>query len=214
MTDRDTGPAPGAIVLAAGDARRMGGRPKALIERDGVPLVRRIVTALREAGVDRVVVVVGHRAAAVRAVLDGQPVQCVLNEAYASGRVSSVRTGLAALAPGAAPVLVALSDQPLLEAADVSALLDAFAARGAARALVPRVGGVRGNPVVFDAGVCTEILAAGDACGPRQWLDAHPSQVAWFDSDNVHYVVDVDEPGDLQRIAQHHGCAMRLVDLP
>lgn len=209
-----TGPAPGAVVLAAGEARRMGGWPKALVQRDGVPLARRIVLALREAGVDPVVVVVGHRAAAVRAVLDDLPVRCVLNEAYALGRVSSVRAGLAALASGAAPVLVALADQPLLESADVSALLDAYAARGAARAVVPRVGGVRGNPVVFDAGVREEILAGDAACGPRQWLDAHPSQVAWFDSDNVHYVVDVDEPADLQRIAQRHGCAMRLVEGP
>ena len=209
MTARVTGPPPGAVVLAAGDARRMGGRPKSLIERDGVPLVRRIVQALRAAGVDPVVVVLGHCAAAVRAALDDLPVQCVLNEAYASGRVSSVRTGLATLAPGAAPVVVALADQHLLEAADVTALLDAYAARGAARAVVPRADGVRGNPVVFDAGVCAEILAGGDDFGPRQWLDAHPSQVAWFGSDNDHYVVDVDEPADLQRIAQRHGCAMR-----
>ena len=214
MTARTAGPAPGAVVLAAGYARRMGGRPKALIERDGVPLVRRMVLALRAAGVDPVVVVLGHCAAAVRAVLDDLPVQCVLNEAHASGRVSSARAGLAALPPGAAPVMVALADQPLLEAGDVTALLDAFAARGAARALVPRVGGVRGNPVVFDAGVREEILAGGDGCGPRQWLDRHPSLLAWFDSDNVHYVVDVDEPADLQRIAQRHGCAMRLVEPP
>jgi molybdenum cofactor cytidylyltransferase len=208
------------VVLAAGEARRMGGRPKPLIERDGVPLVRRVAGALVEAGAGEVLVVLGHRAEEVGLALADLPVRGLVHEGYAAGRVSSLRAGLAGLGNLAGPavpgrptstdaVIVALADQPLLEAADVTALMHAFENRGTARAMVPRVDGVRGHPVVLESSVCREILAGVATFGVRQWMEANPSQVAWFDCDNPRYCEDVDAPGDLERIAQHYGCAMR-----
>jgi len=199
----------GAVVLAAGEAQRMGGRSKPLIERDGVPLVRRVIQALLDAGVDEVVVVVGHRADEVVWVVTDMPVRVVVNEAYAAGRATSLRKGLVELPDSVGATLVALADQPLLEAADVAALLEAWAQRGAARAVVPRVQERRGHPVVLAASACSEILRGDAGYGAREWMDEHPDEVTWLDSDNVHYVEDVDYPEDLERIAQRHGCAMR-----
>jgi CTP:molybdopterin cytidylyltransferase MocA len=190
----------------------MGGRPKPLIERDGVPLVRRVVLALLDAGVGEVVVVVGHRSAEVSWVVNDLPVPVVVNDDYAAGHVRSLRRGLAAMPEAVTAVLVALADQPLLEAADVSAVIDAHARRGPARAVVPRVQQRRGHPVMLDASACAEILRGNAGYGAREWLDEHPDEVAWFDSDNLHYVEDVDFPEDLERIGQRHGCAMRWPD--
>lgn len=127
----------------------------------GVPLVCRVAEALLGAGVRDVVVVTGHRAAEVAHALQGLAVRAVHHGGYAAGQVSSLRAGLAALSPGLDAVSVALADQPLLEASDVRALLDAFEGRGAARVVVPRVDGQRGHPVVFDSFVCDAILRAG-----------------------------------------------------
>jgi CTP:molybdopterin cytidylyltransferase MocA len=205
-----TGPAVfGAVVLAAGEAQRMAGRAKPLIERDGVPLVRRVVEALLGAGVGEVVVVVGHRADQVAWAVTDLPVRIVVNEAYSVGHVTSLRKGLVDLPESVDAVLVALADQPLLEAADVKAIIDAYVRRGKARALVPRVQQRRGHPVVLDASACSEILRGDAGYGAREWLDEHADEVFWFESENVHYVEDVDYPEDLERIAQRHGCAMR-----
>lgn len=208
-----TGPAAvtvfGAVVLAAGEARRMGGRAKPLIERDGVPLVRRVVQALLGAGVGDVVVVVGHRADEVAWVVNDLPVRVVVNEAYTAGHVTSLRKGLVDLADADTAVLVALADQPLLEPADVTALLEAWGRRDRARAVVPRVQERRGHPLLLEASACSEILRGDAGYGAREWLDEHADEVRWFDSENVHYVEDVDYPEDLERIAQRHGCAMR-----
>jgi len=199
----------GAVVLAAGEARRMDRRAKPLIERDGVPLVRRVVQALLDAGVGEAVVVVGHRSDEVAWVVNDLPVTVVVNDEYTAGQVRSLRRGIAAMPETVTAVLVALADQPLLEAADVRAVIDAHARRGRARAVVPRVLQRRGHPVILDASACAEILRGDAGYGARQWLDEHPDEIAWFDSDNVHYVEDVDFPEDLERIAQRHGCAMR-----
>jgi CTP:molybdopterin cytidylyltransferase MocA len=208
-----TSPAPatvfGAVVLAAGEAWRMGGRAKPLIERDGVPLVRRAVQALLGAGVRELIVVVGYRADEVAWAVNDLPVRVVVNEAYAAGHVTSLRKGLVDLPEAVTAVLVALADQPLIEAVDVSAVIDAYARRGQARAVVPRVQQRRGHPVLLEASACREILRGDAGYGAREWLDEHPDEVCWFDSDNLHYVEDVDYPEDLERIAQRHGCALR-----
>lgn len=196
-------------MLAAGEALRMGGRPKALLERDGVPLVRRTAQALLAAGVRDIVVVLGHRAGDVAPALAGLPVRLQVHAGYAVGQVSSLRAGLAALPGGLDAVIVALADQPLLEACDVVALVDVFATRGAAAAVVPWVRGERGNPVIFEAAVREEVLAGDSNFGVRQWLDAHAGRVARFETDNVRYREDVDVPEDIERIERQHGCVLR-----
>jgi CTP:molybdopterin cytidylyltransferase MocA len=208
----DAGPPAAAfagVVLAAGGARRMGGRPKALIEHDGVALVRRVALALLDAGVLDVVVVLGHRADEVRPALDGLALRCALNEGFMAGRASSLRVGLASLGEGHAGTVIALADHPLIEGRDVGALLEAYARRGPARAVVPRVAGERGHPVVLEPGVCREILRADAGYGARHWMQSNPAQVAWFDCENAHYRVDLDSPADLERVAAAHGCSLR-----
>jgi CTP:molybdopterin cytidylyltransferase MocA len=121
--------------------------------------------------------------------------------------VSSLRAGLAALPDGVAAIVIALADQPLLGAEDVRALLRAFDDGRPARAVVPRVHGVRGHPVVFEASVGREILQRDADFGARHWLQEHPAQLSWFDND--HYCVDIDAPEDLARVERRYGCRLR-----
>jgi CTP:molybdopterin cytidylyltransferase MocA len=196
-------------VLAAGAAARMEGRTKALVERDGVPIVRRVATSLIEASIRDVVVVLGHRAEAVAAALEGLPVTCTVNADFADGHASSLRAGLSALPGHLDTIAIALADQPLLEASDVRDLLTAFARRGAARVVVPRVRRTRGHPVVLEAGVGREILQRAAGFGVRDWLQEHPGGLAWMDSGNDHYCVDLDSPADLALVARRYGCTLR-----
>lgn len=187
----------------------MGGRPKSLLELGGVPLIRRNLFALSGAGVDEVAVVLGHRAEQVESVLLDFPVTLVRNPDYASGRNSSVRAGLAALSARLDAIIIALADQPLINAQDITALIGAFKKRGTASAVVPYVDGERGNPIILDAAVRESVLAGDSHFGCRQWLAAHPEQVLRFDTDNRHYRVDVDSPEDIEQFATQYGHALR-----
>ena len=62
----------GAIVLAAGRSTRMGATNKLLADLDGKPVVAHVVDAIAAAGLPPPVVVVGHMAAEVGAVLGGR----------------------------------------------------------------------------------------------------------------------------------------------
>lgn len=205
----------GAVLLAAGGATRMGGRPKGLLELDGVPLVRRQIEALKAAGVADLVVVTGHHAEAVEAALHGLALTRVRNPDPGAGQTSSQRLGLAALAGPLDAVVVALADQPLVDRGDIEALLDAWRQRPPGIEVVhPEVDGERGNPVVFSAAVRAQILAAGPEFGGRDWQRAHPGATAPFRTDNPHYRVDLDTPEDLRRFEAMTGRSLRWPDGP
>src|SRR5512143_2287760 len=208
----------GAVLLAAGAGSRLGGRPKALLELGGVPLVMRQLVALSGAGVDEVVVVLGHHAEAVEAAVQAFPISIVHNPSPDDGQASSVRIGLKALSPRLDAVIVALADQPLIDAQDIVALIGAFKKRGAASMVVPRVrihgdggGGeaLPGNPVIFDAALRDEWLAGEADAACRKWRLAHPERVHWFDTDNRRYRLDIDTPEDLERFTAATGHALR-----
>ncbi len=200
----------GAVLLAAGAGSRMGGRPKALLELGGVPLVLRQLIALSGAGVDEVAVVLGHHGEAIEAAVRPFPITLVRNPSPDDGQVSSVRLGLAALSPRLDAMIVALADQPLIDAQDIVALISAFRKRGEAAMVVPRVkradgGIVPGNPVMFDAALREEWLAGSADLACRKWREKNPGRVHWFDTDNQRYCVDIDTPEDLERFAASTG---------
>lgn len=200
----------GAVLLAAGAGARMGGRPKALLELGGVPLVMRQLIALSGAGVDEVAVVLGHHGEAIEAAVRSLPITLVRNPSPDDGQVSSVRLGLAALSPQLDAVIVALADQPLIDAQDIVALISAYRKRGEASMVVPRVkraGGetVPGNPVMFDAALREEWLAGAADLACRKWRDRNPGRVHWLDTENQRYSVDIDTPEDLERFAANTG---------
>jgi molybdenum cofactor cytidylyltransferase len=204
----------GAVLLAAGAGSRLGGRPKALLELGGVPLVMRQLIALSGAGVDEVVVVLGHHADAIEAAIGQFPITIVRNPSPADGQVSSVRAGLQALSPRLDAVIVALADQPLIDAQDIVALIGAFKKRGDAAMVVPRVavaGGdpEPGNPVIFDAALREQWLAGEADLACRKWRKANPDRIRWFDTDNRRYRIDIDTPEDLERFTATTGHVLR-----
>lgn len=195
-----------AVLLAAGAATRMGGRPKCLLEMDGEALIRRQVRALFEAGVASAQVVLGHHAERIARVLEGLPVELIRHPAPEQGQTSSLHLGLQSLPADAQVVLVALADQPLISAQDIRDLLDAYAARPPGTQLVrPVVDGLPGNPVVFTRDVARALLAGGPHMGGQQWQAAHPARVFRWATPNSHYRVDVDSVDDVAALAARSG---------
>lgn len=164
------------VLLAAGVSDRFGEPNKLLFDVDGEPMVRRAARGLVESQLDRVVAVVGHEADAVRAALDGLPLETVENPDYAAGQATSVRVGTrAARETGAVAVCYALGDMPWVRPRTVDALVRAFRA-GAGDPLAAGFDGERGNPTLFgsrhfdaledvsgDVGGRDILLSGGDA---------------------------------------------------
>ena len=200
----------GAVLLAAGPASRMGHQPKCLLELGGVPLIRRQLIALAGAGVKELVVVLGHYADRIEPAVREVPATLVRHPDPDAGQASSLRLGLQALAGGIDAVLVALADQPLIEAQDIKDLIGAYHQRPAGTELVqPTVEGLPGNPVMFSPAVQEQILAGGASMGGKQWQAVHPQAVFRWATANIHYRTDVDSPDDIEALAARTGQRLR-----
>ena len=200
----------GAVLLAAGAGSRIGGRPKPLLELGGVPLIRRQLIALSGAGVDEVVVVLGHHAEAIEPVVQDFPVTLVRNPRPEDGQVSSLRLGLSALAGKLDAVLVALADMPLVNAQDLTALIGAYKKRPAGTSVVvPHHGGRAGHPIIFAPEVREQILQGGADVGCRRWRAEHPLAVHAWDTDSRRFGIDIDNDEDLARFERETGHTLR-----
>lgn len=188
------------LVLAAGSGSRFGG-PKALVELDGERLVDRAVRTMSEAACEPVVVVLGCCAAEVVAAAALDHAVVVVNDDWASGMGSSLRTGLGALTghPVEAAV-VGLVDQPLVTSRVVRRLIDSRPSRPA---VVASYGGSKRNPVLLERAIWDDVCAAavGDV-GARAWLRAHPDDVLAVACDDLGSDMDIDTPADLHRLAE------------
>jgi CTP:molybdopterin cytidylyltransferase MocA len=189
------------LLLAAGEGRRFGG-PKALVRLDGELLVDRGVRLLSAAGCAPVVVVLGASAREVAEQAAPSGAVVVVNDGWAEGIGSSLRTGLNALTDLHAPaVVIALVDQPSVTPAVVTRLADQW--RLGARAVVASYDGKPRNPVLLDASVWPQVcaLAQGDV-GAREWLRAHPEGVVAIGCDDIASDADIDTREDLDRLVE------------
>lgn len=194
------------VLLAAGQGTRFGGG-KLVVPLDGEPLVRHAAAMLVRAGVRELVVVTRPDDGAVEAALaevlecgPGSPVQAriVVNPRAARGLGTSVAAGIASLGPAAEAALVALGDQPRVPDAVPRALLAAWRGTGAP-IVAPRYrGGVRGNPVLFDADVFRELARLDGDEGARTVIQRNADRVRLVDFDMA-MPVDVDTREDLER---------------
>ncbi|SIM77479.1 nicotine blue oxidoreductase [Micromonospora cremea] len=180
------------LLLAAGAGRRYG-RPKALVELAGEPLVRRGIRLLRDGGCAPVHVVLGAGADELPALPGAVPVR---HDRWQEGLGSSLRRGLASLPVDAPAVVVILVDQPLISPVAVRRVLRAHA-DGAAVA-VATYAGRPGHPVLLGRSTwpLLEGYAVGDR-GARDLLRARPDLVVEVPCDDAGSPVDVDTPADL-----------------
>lgn len=117
-----------AIVLAAGKGTRMESElPKVLVPVCDRPMIRYVTDALREAGIDRIVVVVGYQADLVRAELTGEPGIDFAEQHEQLGTGHAVMMCREQLASHEGPVLVIAGDQCMVQVSSVRKLLEIFA---------------------------------------------------------------------------------------
>ena len=188
-----------AVVLAAGSSTRMG-ENKMLLALGAETVVRRAVRVAVEAGLDPIIVVLGHEPERVRAALAGLPCRTVINPDHLSGKGTSLQCGIAEVASEttAGAAVVMLADMPFVTAA----MLARVASREgtAAPMVVSRYGEVTAPPILYDRSLFAELLALpGQACG-KEMVRRHRAEavaLSWPE----HALSDIDRPEDYQRIA-------------
>ena len=183
-----------ALVLAAGESRRMG-RQKVLLPFGDSTVLEEIMSAIEKSAVGSGIVVTGHNPEAVARLLVGRSLNTVHNAAYAQGMLSSIRAGLQALPDDTRGVMLFLGDQPQVSVPLIDHLCGTFQP-GSGQLCVPTFDGRRGHPLLFDRSYEDEILNDFDEVGLRGLLQRHEAKVCPVPWDNETVLVDLDTPED------------------
>jgi molybdenum cofactor cytidylyltransferase len=193
-----TSPRIAAIMLAAGQSRRMGVN-KLLLEIDGARLIERAVDAALGSVARPVIVVLGHEADLIRDRLADRPVISVENPDYALGLSTSLKTGLAAVPAEADGAIICLGDMPGIDPDLINRLIAGFDPARRRVIVAPVHQGRRGNPVLWGRDFFPALRDITGDTGARELLAAHRSFMAEIPVDGDAALIDLDTPSEVSR---------------
>jgi molybdenum cofactor cytidylyltransferase len=196
------GPRIGALLLAAGQSRRMGGPNKLLAEIDGVPMVTRVAQRLLASRARPIIAVLGNQADAVDTALGKLPLERVRNPDFAAGLSTSLRRGIAALPSDLDGVIVCLGDMPLISGRHLDRLIAAFNPLEGRAIIVPTRRAKRGNPVLWSKRFFPEMAGLAGDVGAKHLIGEHAELVAEVEMDDDAVLVDIDTPEALDALRQ------------
>ena len=183
-----------AIVLAAGQAKRMG-KPKLLLPFGGSTILEQSIDSLLDSKVGEIIVVVGDRAQEMTEKIGNRPVKVIINPDYRQGMSTSIIKGVRLLDEKSRAVMLVLADQPLIDAVTTNKLVEAF--RSHSKGItVPVYQGKRGHPVIFSIEYKNELLGLRGDVGGKQIVAGHPDDVFEVEVNTPAINVDIDTPDD------------------
>lgn len=186
-----------AVILAAGESRRMGS-PKALVAFRGISFVQHLVNATRHARVGVRRIVLGACATEIRGQLGVDAELIVENPDWEQGQLSSIQVGIRSLPEETEGMVLCPVDHPLVSANLISSLIHQFDC-GGKLIVVPAFRGQRGHPVIFRASLYGELLAAPPDVGARHVVWAHQQDIEEVPTEEEGVVLNLNDPEALKK---------------
>jgi molybdenum cofactor cytidylyltransferase len=199
-----------ALVLAAGQSRRMGRNNKLLAEIDGIAMVRRTAENILGSRARPVVAITGHERERTEEILGDLDLSFAHNPDYADGLSTSMKAGLSALDDDVDGILVCLGDMPRVSPETIDKLIGAFDPLESRAICVPTWRGKRGNPVLWSRQFFEEMMEVSGDVGARHLIGTHSELVVEVEMKDDGVMIDVDTPDALARLNAGSGTAGSL----
>ena len=184
-----------AIVLAAGESKRMGPDNKLLLPFEGRPMIAHVAATALASRAFEVIVVAGHQEQLLRSALEALDITIVVNPRFKEGMTTSIQAGVEAASLEATGIMICLGDLPMLRASDLDQVMDAFRSalvRDVAAIVRPTYQGAIGHPVILAAHYRSQILAHEKIVGCRGVIRRHPDHVSHIEMETDYGIRDID----------------------
>ena len=192
-----------AVILAAGESRRMGKQNKLLLPVCGEALLVKLVKSVCDSDVDQVLVVIGHEAEKIRLEINNLPLSFVYNPNFREGMTTSIKSGLKEVSPDCDGFLICLADMPFINTTEINKLVHAYIhnrIKEKRLIVVPVFQGHRGNPVLFSSEFRNDILEHKKESGCKGVIMNNYEYVKEIEMDDDNMLFDVDTMEDYQRV--------------
>ncbi len=186
-----------AILLAAGRSKRMGAF-KPLLPFGNTTVIRSCIDNLRKANIEDIVVVVGHRAEAVRQSLSDLKLKFAVNQDPDSEMSASIACGVRELPSETQATLIALTDQPAIPPEVIRDLVSEWEAGN--RLVIPVFEGRGGHPALVGLRWREELLDLDPDRGLKAFFVAHSSEVRRVPVNSPFIAEDMDTWDDYRAL--------------
>ena len=186
-----------AIILAAGESRRMG-QPKMLLPWAGTSVLGKVISTFQESGIKDILVVTGGAQEQVQEIVQQHGARSVFNSQFAGGEMlSSLQLGLKTQLGQARATLIGLGDQPQVQVGTVHLICESFHEHRY-KLIVPSFQRRRGHPWLVERSMWEELIEMKSPQTPRDFLNAHANVIHYVDVETPTVLADLDTPQDYQ----------------
>ena len=158
-----------AILLAAGQSKRMDGENKLTKEIQGVPLIKHSVKNILAASIDELIIVLGYQKEIIEKLIDkNNKIKFVFNKDFENGMASSIKAGLNHLSEDTEAFFICLGDMPMVNK-DIFNLL--IKSKNNREIIVPTYKNKQGNPILFSKSMKKKIMTIEGDAGAKKVLE-------------------------------------------
>ena len=193
-----------AVILAAGESRRMGKQNKLLLPVGGEAMLGKLATSVCASDVGQVLVVIGHEAEKIRRELNEFPLNFVYNPNFSEGMTTSIKYGVKVVSHECDGLLICLGDMPFINTSEINKLIHAYVKnriKGEGLIVVPVFKRQRGNPVLFSIEFRNDILEHKKESGCKEVIMKNSDSVMEIEMDDEKMLLDVDTMEDYQSVS-------------
>jgi molybdenum cofactor cytidylyltransferase len=145
-----------AILLAAGQSKRIPKENKLLKNFRGKILINHILNQLIKSKIRRIVIVLGHEHSLVKkAIIKNKKIQFTLNKNYKSGIASSIKTGIKKMNKFSKGFLIVQSDMPYIKKTHINKIYNSIDKKDNLVHLLKYKNKI-GNPIGFNSSVISK----------------------------------------------------------
>jgi len=164
-----------AILLAAGQSKRMNGENKLTKEIKGSPLIKLSVKNILASSIDELIVVLGYQKEIIEKFIDkNKKIKFIFNKDFESGMASSIKTGIDNLSEKTEAFFICLGDMPMVSPDIYNQLIKS---KDNKEIIVPTYKGQQGNPVLFDKSMKEKVLDIRGDVGAKKILELNKDKI-------------------------------------
>ena len=186
-----------AIILAAGESRRMG-QPKQLLPFGDKTMLECVIDAFQTPRVDEIRVVLGYKLAEIAASIAHASCKIVMNDRWQQGMFTSMQAGLRELPKETKIVMLAICDQPRLKRKTVEILIEKFK-KDRHKILIPSYNGRQGHPPLLRAEYAKEILAMDESMTLKHFYGERADDIERLVVEDEGVLIDIDDRETYER---------------
>ena len=164
-----------AILLAAGQSKRMNGENKLTKEIHGTSLIKHSVQNILDSSVQELIIVLGYQKQIIEKLIDkNEKIKFVFNKNFESGMASSIKTGLNNLSEKTDSFFICLGDMPMVNHTIYNQLIKS---KNNKEIIVPTHKGQQGNPVLFAITMKEKIMNITGDVGAKKILELNADKI-------------------------------------